>query len=72
MGTLYPMIMQKQIIISYNKTQNNLEHLETRVGDVQKCLSQMDTTKAFGTDGVSPRLLKEEANQVSTCIQPIP
>ena len=32
-------------------TQNKLEHLESRVGDVQKCLSQMDTTKTFRTDG---------------------
>ena len=47
---------------NYNMlTQNKLEHLETRVGDVQKCLSQMDTIIAFGPDGVSPRLLKEGA-----------
>jgi hypothetical protein len=51
---------------NYNMlTQNKLENLETRVGDVQKCLSQMDTTKAFGPDRVSPRLLKEGANQLA-------
>ena len=46
-------------------TQNNFEHLETRVDDVQKYLSQINTKKASGPDGVNPLLLKEGANQLA-------
>ena len=49
-------------------TQNTLEELTTRVCDVEKCLLQLDTSKAFGPDGISPKLLKEGANQLSASL----
>ena len=49
-------------------TQNTLEELTTRVSDVEKCILQLDTSKAFGPDGSSPKLLKETANQLSASL----
>ena len=46
-------------------TQSTMGSLETQVDDVRKCLSQLNITKAFGPDGVSPRLLKEAAYQLA-------
>ena len=39
--------------------------METSVDAVNKCLSHLDTTKAFGPDAVSPRLLKNGAVQLA-------
>lgn len=49
-------------------TPNTLDTLSTRVCDVRSCLSKLDASKAFGPDGVSPRLLKEGAHQLSTSL----
>ena len=49
-------------------SQNKIDNLEARVCDVQKCLSQLDVTKAFGPDGVSPKLLKEGAHQLAPAL----
>jgi hypothetical protein len=58
--------MTANLLTNYSMlTPNKLEHLEARVGDVKKCLSQMDTTKALGPDGIIPRLHEEGANQLA-------
>ena len=49
-------------------TPNTLDTLKTSVSDVRNCLSKLDPSKAFGPDGVSPRLLKEGAHQLSTSL----
>jgi hypothetical protein len=49
-------------------TPNTLDTLKTSVTDVRNCLSKLDPSKAFGPDGVSPRLLKEGAHQLSTSL----
>ena len=46
--------------------QDNFEYLEARVGDEHKYLSQINTKKASGPDGVNPSLLKEGTNQLAT------
>ena len=43
-----------------------LNTLKTRVRDYHNCLLKLDAHKAFGSDGVSPRLLKQVAHQLST------
>ena len=49
-------------------SQNKIDNLEARVCDVQKCLSQLDVTKAFGPDGVSPKPLKEGTHQLAPAL----
>jgi hypothetical protein len=46
-------------------TQDKLEDLITEECDIRRCLLKLDPKKAFGPDGVSPRLLKEGANQLA-------
>ncbi len=46
-------------------TNSTLVSFETTVADVCKCLSKLDTNKAFGPDALSPRLLKEGAAQLA-------
>ena len=46
-------------------TESTMESMETSVDAVNKCLSQLDTTKAFWPDAVGPRLLKEGAVQLA-------
>jgi hypothetical protein len=48
--------------------QDNFEYLEARVGDEHKYLSQINTKKASGPDGVNPSLLKEGTNQLATVL----
>ena len=49
-------------------TQDTLAELTTRVCDVERCLLQLGTSKAFGPDGISPKLLKEGATQLSASL----
>ena len=42
-------------------TPNTLDRLTTRICDVHNCLLKLDTSKTFGPDGFSSRLLKEGA-----------
>ncbi len=46
-------------------TDSRLMSCETTELDVRKCLSSLDQNKAFGPDGISPRLLREGAFQLA-------
>lgn len=50
-------------------TQDKLEDLVTDESDIRKCLLQLDPKKAFGPDGISPRLLKEGANELAPILR---
>ena len=45
-----------------------LDALTTRVFDFPNCFVKLDVSKAFGPDGVSPKLLKYGAHQLSTSL----
>ncbi len=47
------------------QTDNLIETCEARTVDVEKCLKLLNPCKAFGPDNVSPRLLKEGAEQLA-------
>ena len=42
-----------------------ISHLEVPVNEVRECLSNLDTSKACGPDGIPARLLKEYSEQIA-------
>ena len=46
-------------------TEGRMDDLVVSAADVFKVLASLDTKKACGSDGISPRILKECANELS-------
>ncbi len=48
-----------------SKTDQELSQIQISEYEVEQCLNNLDTSKAYGPDGIPPRLLKECSKEIS-------
>lgn len=52
-------------------TDMEISHIEVPVNEVRECLSNLDTSKVCGPDGIPARLLKECSEQIAPSLCPL-
>jgi hypothetical protein len=52
-------------LIMSSKTDQELSQIQISEYEVEQCLNNLDTSKAYGPDGIPPRLLKECSKEIS-------